>query len=70
MLEQGLIESKKPVVGEQQFAPHEVRQLKIAVRLQRDLGMNLPGAALALDLLTELQEMRALLNRLEKQLRA
>lgn len=34
------------------------RHAGIAVRLQRDLGINLPGVALALQLLDELQDLR------------
>lgn len=33
-------------------------RIRVAVRLQRDLGVNLPGAALALDLLDELETLR------------
>lgn len=36
-----------------------LRRVRLAVRLQRDLGVNLAGAALALDLLDELEELRA-----------
>ena len=35
-----------------------LRRIRVAVRLQRDLGINLPGAALALDLLEELESLR------------
>lgn len=35
-----------------------LRRIRVAVRLQRDLGVNLPGAALALDLLEELESLR------------
>lgn len=36
------------------------RRLSTAVRLQRDLGVNAAGAALALDLLDELEMLRSL----------
>jgi chaperone modulatory protein CbpM len=35
-----------------------VQRVQTAIRLQQDLGVNLAGAALALDLLEELQELR------------
>ncbi len=67
MIEHGLLEPIKITANEQQFDPRALRRLKIALRLQRDLDVNLSGAALALDLLAELQELRARLNILERQ---
>jgi chaperone modulatory protein CbpM len=45
------------------FTGAEVRRATIAVRLQRDLGVNLAGVALALDLLDELNGLRARITR-------
>jgi chaperone modulatory protein CbpM len=44
------------------FSGIQVRRAARALRLQRDLGVNLAGVALALDLLDELDAMRARLN--------
>jgi chaperone modulatory protein CbpM len=41
------------------FNSVHVRHTKVAWRLQRDLDINLPGAALALQLLDELATLRA-----------
>ncbi len=41
------------------FTSIEVRHTRVASRLQRDLGVNLAGAALALQLLDELEFLRA-----------
>lgn len=41
-----------------------LQRAKIALRLQNDLGVNLAGAALALELLDELQTLRTRLSRL------
>lgn len=41
-----------------------VKRIQVTVRLQNDLRVNLPGAALVLDLLEELDELRALLGQL------
>ncbi|MBP1152859.1 hypothetical protein JOD69_004728 [Methylocaldum sp. RMAD-M] len=41
-----------------QFNTAALRRLQTALHLQRDLGVNLPGAALALDLLEELEALR------------
>jgi chaperone modulatory protein CbpM len=41
------------------FTGGQVRRASIALRLQRDLGVNLAGVALALELLDELNSLRA-----------
>ena len=40
-----------------------VKKIHVTLRLQNDLGINLPGAALALNLLEELDELRSQLNK-------
>jgi len=44
------------------FSGGQVRRASVALRLQRDLGVNLAGVALALELLDELDAVRARLN--------
>jgi chaperone modulatory protein CbpM len=44
--------------GRWQFHISSVWRVRTAVRLQRDLGVNLPGAALALELLDRIEELR------------
>lgn len=44
------------------FSGLQLRRARVAVRLQRDLGVNIAGAALALQLLDELDELRARLR--------
>lgn len=44
------------------FTGAHMRRARAAVRLQRDLGVNLAGAALALQLLDELEALRARLR--------
>ena len=41
-----------------------IKRIQVTLRLQNDLRVNLPGAALVLDLLEELDELRALLGQL------
>ena len=43
--------------GRWQFHISSVRRVRTVVRLQRDLGVNLPGAALALELLDRIAEL-------------
>ena len=43
---------------EWRFHGTEVRRVRIALRLERDLGINVPGVALVLELLEELEQLR------------
>lgn len=58
MVAYGIIEPLDGDPSSLQFAGTSLRRVTTAVRLQRDLGVNLPGVALALDLLDELAEYR------------
>lgn len=51
-----------------QFDAAALRRLRKALRLQRDLKINLPGLAMSLDLLDELEDMRREVRRLSQQL--
>jgi chaperone modulatory protein CbpM len=65
-VEHGVIE---PVGTEPElwrFRAVSIRRVRSAQRLEQDLGVNAAGAALALDLLAELQELRARLARLDR----
>jgi chaperone modulatory protein CbpM len=44
--------------SEWHFTGAALRRARLAVRLERDLELNLPGVALALDLVEELQQLR------------
>ena len=45
------------------FTGTAVTRIQVAARLTRDLGINTAGAALALDLLDEIERLRAALQR-------
>ena len=45
------------------FTGSEVTRVQVAARLSRDLGLTVPGVALALDLLDEIERLRAALHR-------
>lgn len=45
-----------------QFSGNSLRRALVVRRLQRDLGINLAGAALALELMDEMDTLRARLN--------
>lgn len=44
------------------FSGTHLRRATVALRLQRDLGVNVPGAALALQLLDEVEALQAKLR--------
>jgi chaperone modulatory protein CbpM len=44
------------------FGAIEIKRIQVTIRLQQDLRINLPGAALALDLLEKLTEMEQLIS--------
>jgi chaperone modulatory protein CbpM len=66
LVEEGIIE---PVGGDQshwQFRGHCLRRARIVQRLESDLGLNLAGAALALELLEEVESLRKRIAVLEQ----
>lgn len=65
LVEHGLIEPRGQQLSRWRFRGVSVRRVLCAQRLERDLGVNLAGAALALDLMDEVEQMRARLQRLE-----
>jgi chaperone modulatory protein CbpM len=66
LVDQGVIEpsGREPVSW--RFQGISLRRVHFTQRMQRDLGVNTPGAALALDLLDELEQLRSRLRRFEK----
>lgn len=58
MVDEGLLQPRGREQGEWRFTAMELRRIQITLRLQRDLRVNLPGCALVLDLLEELEELR------------
>lgn len=66
LVEEGIVE---PLDGRThwRFRAASVRRVHRAVQLRQDLGVNWAGAALALDLLDELQQLRTRLRRFEEE---
>ena len=58
MIDEGLIRPHGPEPMQWRFTAIEIRRVQTTLRLQRDLRVNLPGCALVLDLLEELEELR------------
>jgi chaperone modulatory protein CbpM len=62
LVEEGILDVQDPAGGEWRFAPASLRRARTALRLQQDLGVNLAGVALALELLDEIAELRRQLH--------
>jgi len=62
MVEEGILEPTGRDPNAWRFAGSTVRRARIALTLQRDLGVNLAGAALAVELMEEMEALRARLR--------
>ena len=59
MVEEGVLDPQGGAPAQWRFTGVHVQRARVAVRLQRDLGVNHAGAALALELLEEIEALRA-----------
>ena len=62
LVEEGVIEPLGPGGPQWRFSATSVVRVQKAQRLQRDLGVNLPGIALALELLDRIEALEARLR--------
>jgi len=62
MVEQGILEPSGRRGSHWCFPSSSLKRTRITLHLQRDLGLNLAGAALALDLLDHIEELKARLR--------
>ena len=65
LVDEGIIDPVGHKTAAWRFHAVSLRRVRITCNLQQELGVNAPGAALALTLLEELEELRARLRRLE-----
>ena len=63
MIDEGIISPQGAEPEQWCFTFVEIKRVQTAVRLQQDLRVNLPGCALALDLLEEIEELRRRMQR-------
>lgn len=63
LIVEGVIEPIGGQPTEWRFSGSSLRRARVAVRLSRDLGINTPGVALALDLIDEIEALRRRLQR-------
>ena len=59
LMEYGILEPLGKQGRHWRFPANSVKRIRVAMRLQRDLGVNLAGAALALDLLERIDQLKA-----------
>ncbi len=60
LVDEGVLEPLAGIEKDMVFSAVELRRARTAMRLQRDLGVNLAGVALILDLLDEVGALRQL----------
>ncbi len=65
LVDEGILEPTGANVQVWRFTGYELRRARTVRRLQQDLGVNLAGAALAIQLLEELEHIRSRLAAIE-----
>lgn len=66
LVEEGIIEPRGSEPAKWRFTNISIRRIRKVQRLQSDLGVNLAGAALALELSDEIERLRRRLQRFEE----
>jgi len=66
LIDEGILSPLGTSPREWRFAAIEIKRIQISIRLQDDLRINLPGTALALDLLEEIEELQRSKKQLER----
>ncbi|MCY1167083.1 MAG: chaperone modulator CbpM [Pseudomonadota bacterium] len=64
LVQEGVLTPSGSAPAQWRFTGIHMHRATVALRLQRDLGVNLAGAALALELMDEMDELRAQLHRM------
>jgi len=65
-VEFGIVTPEGPSMAQWRFSVQSLSRLNRALRLQRDLEVNLPGLALALDLLDRIENLEQQMESLNK----
>lgn len=69
LIEYGIIEPEGRTITTWHFDSEQLRRAKKALRLQQDLEINFAGVALVLDLMEEMEHMRAQIEIFHKHLK-
>jgi len=67
LVDEGILEPAGDDVAHWRFSGPSLCRARAAMRLQRDLGVNLAGAALVLDLIDEVETLRSRLHALNQE---
>lgn len=65
LVDEGILEPVGRNQNQWRFPGTSLQRARAAMRLQHDLGINLAGVALALELLDEIESLKVLLERVE-----
>ena len=65
LVDEGILEPAGHNPAQWRFSGTSLQKAHIAMRLQQDLDINLAGVALALDLMDQIESLRAVVCRLE-----
>jgi chaperone modulatory protein CbpM len=65
LVDEGILEPIDHAHAQWRFSGPSLLRARAAIRMQQDLNINLPGIALALDLMEEMEAMREQLRRFE-----
>lgn len=69
LLSYDIISTQNASINEYLFQMAELKRIQRAIRLQRDLEVNVAGVAVILDLLEELEELRSRAHMFDKHFR-
>ena len=64
LVDEGVLTPSGITAEHWRFTGVHLHRARVAVRLQRDLGVNMAGAALAIELLEELENLKAVVHKL------
>lgn len=68
LLEYGILDCDNDSPETYRFRPEHLRRIRTIIHLRDDLEINIPGAALAIELMEEMDKMRIKIEMLEKHL--
>lgn len=69
LIEYGTLEPKGVALEAWRFDAKHLQRIQCVLRLQHDLEINMAGAALAMDLMDQIEKLKAQIELLEKSLR-
>ena len=68
LMEHGLFEATPSRIKSTRFNANELARVQAAARLKQDLGVNIPGVVLVIELIDELEQLRQKIQILQRHL--